>query len=68
MVVEGTAFINIDGNKFKLCKNQSTYIKRNQKHQLSNNTFKDLIIIEIQTGSYLSEDDIVRITDVYGRV
>ena len=57
------------GNKtFKLEKNQSTYIPKGEVHRLENQENIALEIIEIQTGSYLGEDDIIRFEDIYGRV
>ena len=50
-----------------LNKNQSTYIPLGSKHRLSNKTDKYLILIEVQSGSYVGEDDIVRFEDKYGR-
>lgn len=67
IVVDGTATVIRDGNEFKLKKNESTYIKKNQKHRLINNSKKDLILIEVQVGTYLGEDDIKRYEDKYGR-
>jgi mannose-6-phosphate isomerase-like protein (cupin superfamily) len=67
VVVEGTAFI-IKGNKqFKLSKNQSTFIKKGEIHRIENKSKKNLIMIEVQTGSYLEEDDIKRLKDIYNR-
>ena len=51
----------------KLEKNQSTYIPLGSKHRLSNKGTEPLIIIEVQSGDYLGEDDIFRFEDVYGR-
>lgn len=67
VVVSGTASIIRGDEQFELIENQSTYIDKNQVHRLSNNTDKILQIIEIQTGNQLSEDDIVRLEDNYGR-
>ena len=50
-----------------LTENQSTYIPLGQVHRLANPGKVPLEIIEVQSGSYLGEDDIVRIEDVYGR-
>jgi len=47
--------------------NQSTYIPAGNKHRLSNTTQAPLVIIEVQSGGYLGEDDIVRFDDRYGR-
>jgi len=67
VVVSGVASIVRGDEQFELIENQSTYIEKNQIHRLSNNTDKMLKIIEIQTGDHLSEDDIVRLDDNYGR-
>ncbi len=48
-------------------KNQSTYIPSGTKHRLSNPDNKPLIVIEVQSGYYLGEDDIIRYEDNYGR-
>ncbi|HTM62958.1 MAG TPA: mannose-1-phosphate guanylyltransferase/mannose-6-phosphate isomerase [Gammaproteobacteria bacterium] len=67
VVVEGTAKI-INGDKeYTLQTNESTFVAMNTPHRLSNPTESTLIIIEVQTGSYLGEDDIVRMDDHYGR-
>ena len=50
-----------------LTENQSTYIPLGEKHRLSNPGKVPLEIIEVQSGSYLGEDDIVRFEDTYGR-
>ena len=51
-----------------LCENESTYIRIGEKHRLENPGTIPLEIIEVQSGSYLGEDDIVRFEDVYNRV
>ena len=48
--------------------NASVYIKAGQRHRLVNGTKKSRFVIEVQTGSYLGEDDITRYEDVYNRV
>ena len=53
--------------KFILNENQSTYIEAGEKHRLTNIGKENLIIIEVQTGTYLEEDDIIRYEDYYGR-
>ena len=67
VVVKGTASIIKGKKQFKLNVNQSTFIKRGQVHRIENNTKKDLIMIEVQTGDYLKEDDIKRYEDIYSR-
>ncbi len=67
IVVSGEAFVEID-NKTKILKeNESIFIPLGSKHRLSNKTDKILVIIEVQSGSYLGEDDIIRLEDNYGR-
>ena len=68
VVVSGTAKVEIDGKSIFLNKNQSSYIPLGSKHRLSNPGKNNLKIIEIQSGSYLGEDDIERFEDNYGRI
>jgi len=67
VVVSGTARITCDGKTFLLEENQSTYIPVGARHRIENPGKIPLHIIEVQSGSYLGEDDIVRFEDVYGR-
>lgn len=67
IVVKGTAEVTCGDKTVILTENQSTYIPLGKVHRLSNPGHIPLEIIEIQTGSYLEEDDIVRFDDVYGR-
>lgn len=67
VVVTGTAEIINGNNKFLLNENQSTYIPLGEVHRLANPGSTPLEIIEVQSGSYLGEDDIVRFEDHYGR-
>lgn len=67
VVVEGQARVTRDGDVTDLATNESTYIPIGMTHRLENPTDGVLKIIEIQSGSYLGEDDIVRFEDVYGR-
>ena len=67
IVVTGTAEVEVDGEKLLLGENQSTYIPLGAKHRLSNPGTLTLVLIEVQSGSYLGEDDIVRFKDFYGR-
>lgn len=67
VVVKGTAEVTCGEKTFLLCENQSTYIPIGELHRLTNPGKITLEIIEIQSGSYLGEDDIVRIEDRYGR-
>jgi mannose-1-phosphate guanylyltransferase/mannose-6-phosphate isomerase len=67
IVVEGTARVTCDDKVFTLNTNQSTFIPLGSKHRLENPGKIPLRLIEVQSGSYLGEDDIVRFDDVYGR-
>ena len=67
VVVSGTAEVTKGESVFLLTENESTYIPLGQKHRLRNPGIIPLVIIEIQSGSYLGEDDIVRFEDRYGR-
>ncbi|MDX1901552.1 MAG: mannose-1-phosphate guanylyltransferase/mannose-6-phosphate isomerase [Gammaproteobacteria bacterium] len=67
IVIEGTAGVTCGENQFLLEANQSTYIPAKTKHRLSNPGASSLTLIEVQTGDYLGEDDIVRFEDNYGR-
>ncbi len=68
VVVSGTATVTNGEKTFNLIKGESTYIPLGITHALENQTRKSLEIIEVQSGTYLGEDDIVRFDDVYGRV
>ena len=67
IVVKGRAKVEVANKIEYLTENQSTYIPLGAKHRLSNPGKIPLVIIEIQSGSYVGEDDIVRFEDVYGR-
>jgi mannose-1-phosphate guanylyltransferase/mannose-6-phosphate isomerase len=67
IVVKGVAEITNGDEKITLTENQSTYIPQGQTHRLANPGKTPLEIIEVQSGSYLGEDDIVRFEDTYGR-
>jgi mannose-1-phosphate guanylyltransferase/mannose-6-phosphate isomerase len=66
-VVAGTARVTRDNETITLEADQSTYIPLGVKHRLENPGPELLSVIEVQSGSYLGEDDIVRFDDVYGR-
>lgn len=68
VVVSGSALVTKGDETFVLSKNESTYIEIGVVHALENAGEVDLQIIEVQTGSYLGEDDIIRLDDRYGRV
>lgn len=67
VVVHGTATVLLNGEEKTLHSNQSIYICAGDKHQIKNLTDEPLEIIEVQTGNYFGEDDIVRYSDIYGR-
>ena len=67
MVVRGTAHVTLDGQGFDLCAGQHCDIALGQVHRLANRTDQPLEIVEVQFGDYLGEDDIVRLSDDYGR-
>ena len=67
IVVKGTAEVTCGDKTFPLAENQSTYIPLGEVHRLANKGTEPLEIIEVQSGSYLGEDDIVRLDDAYGR-
>jgi mannose-1-phosphate guanylyltransferase len=68
VVVSGEARIVNAEREMALARNQSTYIPAGCKHRLANAAAEPLVMIEVQCGAYVGEDDIVRFDDVYGRV
>jgi len=66
-VVSGAAMITNGEREILLNMNESTYIPAGHKHRLTNPGIIDLVMIEVQSGEYLGEDDIVRFDDIYGR-
>lgn len=68
IVVQGTAKVINGDQELVVQTNQSTYIPAGRKHRLENQTNEALVMIEVQSGNYLGEDDIVRFNDIYGRV
>ena len=67
-VVHGTAKVTKDKERFTMETGDSVIIEKNQLHRLENSGDIPLQIIEVQTGSYFGEDDIIRLEDSYGRV
>jgi mannose-1-phosphate guanylyltransferase/mannose-6-phosphate isomerase len=67
VVVQGTARVTVDGEIRLLAENESTYISVGAVHRLENPGTVPMILIEVQTGSYLGEDDIIRYEDAYAR-
>ena len=66
-VVEGTAKVTLDGNEITIRTGESIDIPVGTAHRVENPGSEDLIFIEVQRGTYLGEDDIVRLQDDYGR-
>ena len=67
VVVKGTAKVQIDNEEIMLGENESTFIPLGSKHRLINPGKIPLVLIEVQSGAYLGEDDITRFEDNYGR-
>ena len=67
IVVKGNAIVTCEDQEFPLRQGESTFIPLGKKHRLENKGAELLEIIEVQTGGYLGEDDIVRFSDIYGR-
>ena len=67
MVVQGTARVTVDGETRLMSENSSIYIPLGATHRLENPGKLPMVLIEVQTGGYLGEDDIVRYEDGYGR-
>ncbi len=67
IVVEGTARVTVEGEVRLVTENQSIYIPVGAKHRMENPGKLDMVLIEVQTGGYLGEDDITRFDDAYAR-
>lgn len=67
VVVEGTARVTIDGESRMLAVNQSVYVPLGSVHRMENPGKEPMVLIEVQTGTYLGEDDIIRYEDIYAR-
>ncbi|MCV2867139.1 mannose-1-phosphate guanylyltransferase/mannose-6-phosphate isomerase [Defluviimonas sp. WL0002] len=67
IVVEGTARVTVGDEVRLIPENQSVYIPANTVHRMQNPGKEDMVLIEVQTGTYLGEDDIVRYEDIYAR-
>ena len=67
VVVSGEAEVIKGETVFRLYPNQSTYIEKRTKHRLSNPSDQLLLVIEVQSGEYFGEDDVIRFDDIYGR-
>ncbi|MBL6655322.1 MAG: phosphomannose isomerase type II C-terminal cupin domain [Flavobacteriaceae bacterium] len=67
IIIEGRAFITIDDNSKEYKKGDTIIIPLKSKHRVENKNNSLLVFIEIQTGTYFGEDDIIRLKDDYGR-
>lgn len=67
-VIKGVAKVRLGEDEFQLKPNESTYIPIGTQHRLENPGTEDVHLIEVQTGDYFGEDDIVRFEDIYGRI
>ena len=67
IVVSGTAEVEIEGKVQLVSENQSAFITLGAKHRMKNPGIMPMVLIEVQTGSYLGEDDIIRYEDIYAR-
>lgn len=67
IVVDGEAVVQIGNQERTVHVNESVYIAKKEIHRLTNRTVKPITLIEVQVGTYLGEDDIERLEDVYGR-
>ena len=67
IVISGAVDVTLEDRQFRLTENQSTYIPIEAVHRLANPGSDPALLIEVQTGSYLSEDDIIRFEDDYNR-
>lgn len=67
-IIDGEGFITLDGKENKYSKGETVLIPKGIKHRIENKGLEKIIFIEVQTGSYFGEDDIVRIQDDYNRI
>jgi len=68
VVVQGTALVQVGDTEYKTLPGEYRYIPLKEKHRLTNIGDNELVLIEVQCGAYLGEDDIVRLADTYGRL
>ena len=66
-IVNGTAAVTLNGKKYELKYGESVFIERNVKHRIENTGNNIVEFIEVQTGEYFGEDDIIRYEDDYNR-
>lgn len=68
VIIQGRALVTLDEEEIPRSPNQTVFIPAGAKHRIANPGKEDVIFIEVQTGSYLGEDDIVRYQDDFNRV
>lgn len=68
VIIQGNAIVDCGENKIAVSQNQGVFIPKNTKHRIENREETDLIFIEVQTGTYLGEDDIIRYEDDFNRI
>jgi mannose-6-phosphate isomerase-like protein (cupin superfamily) len=68
VIIEGNAVVTLDEEEIPRSPNQSVYIPVGAKHRISNPGQEDVVFIEVQTGTYFGEDDIIRYQDDFNRV
>ena len=68
VIVQGQAVVKIDGIEHDKSPGDAVYLPQGVKHNISNPYEENCIFIEVQTGEYFGEDDIVRLDDIYGRI
>ena len=66
-IISGTGYVTLDGDRKSVKSGDTIFIPSKMRHTIENTSNKDLCFIEVQTGSYFGEDDIVRLVDKYGR-
>tara|TARA_Y100000590_G_scaffold465827_1_gene639273 strand:+ start:887 stop:1231 length:345 start_codon:yes stop_codon:yes gene_type:complete len=67
VIIEGIAKVTIDDVVKELKQNESIFVPKKSKHRIENNNTKNLVIIEVQYGNILKEEDIIRYKDIYNR-
>ena len=67
IVVKGNPIITVNDTKKKYFENDHIFIAKEAIHRLENDTDQTIVIVEVQIGTYLKEDDIIRLEDIYGR-
>ncbi|MDY0045634.1 MAG: phosphomannose isomerase type II C-terminal cupin domain, partial [Syntrophales bacterium] len=67
-VIKGNALVTLDDRKIMIPEGHSIDIPRSSRHRIENTGSMDVVLIEVQTGTYFGEDDIIRYEDDYGRI